>query len=58
VFRDPVHTGKRGRPQFWADLLPVQVVKPKAGRRLLALEQRLCLGTWAAAQRVLCYIQT
>lgn len=60
VFRDPVHTGNRGRPrlQLWADLMFVQVVKHKAGRRLVALEQRLRLGVWAAAQRLMCSTQT
>jgi transposase-like protein/IS1 family transposase len=60
VFRDPLRTGKRGRPrlQLWADLLFVQVVKHKAGRRLLAMERRLRLGTWAAAQEIMCATQT
>jgi IS1 family transposase len=60
VFRDSVRTGKRWRPrlQLWADLLLVQVIKHKAGRRLIALEQRVRLGTWAAAQEIMCCTQT
>ena len=60
VFRDPVHTGKRGRPrlQLWANLSLVQVIKHKAGRRLVAIEQRIRLGTWAAAQEIMCCSQT
>lgn len=60
IFRTPVHTGKRGRPrlQLWPDLSFVQVVKHKAGQRLLALEQRLRLGVWAAAQEIICASQT
>lgn len=60
VFRDPVRTGKRGRPrlQLWADLSLVQVIKHKAGRRLVAIEQRIRLGAWAAAQEIMCCSQT
>lgn len=60
VFRDPVHTGKRGRPHLplWAGLLLVQVVKHKAGRRLIAIEARVRIGTWAAAQEIICCTQT
>ena len=40
VFRDPVHTGKRGRPPLvvWDDLHIVQVVKHRVGRRLVLTE--------------------
>src|ERR687885_284702 len=39
VFREPLHTGKRGRPRLvgWPDLHIVQVIKRRTGRRLTAL---------------------
>jgi len=42
----------------WADFSLVQVVKRKAGRRLVAIEQHLRLGPWAAAQEIMCCSQT
>ena len=52
VFRDPVHTGKRGRPplEVWADLHLVQVVKHHAGRKLIAVERRLVHGCQRCAE--------
>jgi len=52
VFRDPVHTGKRGRPPLvvWADLHIVQVVKHHAGRKLTAVERRLAHGCQRCAE--------
>lgn len=59
-FRDPLYTGQPGRPRLclWPEVHLVQVVKHKAGRRLLAVERRLCLGVWSVAQQVLCSSQT
>lgn len=53
-FRDPVHTGKPGRPplHLWPELSLVQVVKHKAGRRLLSITKRLVYGSWDAAQQI------
>ena len=52
VFRDPLHTGKRGRPRLivWEDLHIVQVVKQRAGRRLLSITRRLAHGSLARAE--------
>src|SRR5215212_1015730 len=43
VFRDPLYTGKRGRPRLlvWDELHIVQVVKQRAGRRLKSISRRL-----------------
>lgn len=55
VFRDPVHTGKRGRPRLvvWEDLHIVQVVKQRGGRRLLSISRRLAHGSLAKAEAIL-----
>src|SRR5919202_3074469 len=52
VFRDPVRTGRRGRPRLvvWADLHVVQVIKPRTGRRLTAVERRLAHGCRQGAE--------
>jgi hypothetical protein len=52
VFRDPVHTGKRGRPRLvvWDDLHIVQVVKQRVGRRLVSITRRLAHGSMAQAE--------
>jgi transposase-like protein len=59
-FRDPVHTGKRGRPRLhlWPELSLVQVVKHKEGRRLISITQRLLFGSWNAAQQIVYATQT
>jgi hypothetical protein len=59
VFRDPVHTGRRGRPrlELWPQLSFVQVVKHKAGMRLSAISRRLILGSRTAAQQLMCSSQ-
>lgn len=46
VFRDPVRTGKRGRPRLeaWQDLHIVQVVKGRVGRRLVSITRRVAYG--------------
>jgi transposase InsO family protein len=55
VFRDPIHTGRRGRPrlELWPELSFVQVVKHKAGKRFISISRRLVIGSWNAAQQVL-----
>jgi transposase-like protein len=52
VFRDPVHTGCRGRPRLvvWADVHIVQVVKHYVGRRLDSVERRVAHGCQQAAE--------
>jgi hypothetical protein len=52
VFRDPLHTGKRGRPRLmtWSDLHIVHVVKQRAGRRLVSITRRLAHGSLARAE--------
>ena len=55
VFRDPLYTGRRGRPQLivWDDLHIVQVVKQRVGRRLLSITRRLAHGSLMAAEDVM-----
>jgi transposase-like protein len=55
VFRDPLRTGRRGRPRLvaWADLHLVQVVKQYAGRRLVGVERRLAFGCIQAAETLM-----
>ncbi len=55
VFRDPVRTGKRGRPPLvvWADLHIVQVVKRHRGRSLTAVERRLVHGCLRCAEGIM-----
>lgn len=55
VFRDPLYTGRPGRPSLplWPELHLVQVVKRYTARRLTAIERRLVLGNWTAAQDLL-----
>jgi len=55
VFRDPQHTGKRGRPPLvvWADLHIVQVVKQRVGRRLKSITRRLAHGSLARAEAIM-----
>ncbi len=55
VFRQPVHTGRRGRPQLVrpAGLLLAQVVKHTRQRHLVAVTRRVVIGTLPAVQRVL-----
>jgi len=50
VFRDPVRTGKAGRPRLAAipGLLLGQVIKHHSGRRLVSVTRRVVLGTAAA----------
>src|SRR4051794_29810179 len=55
VFRDPVRTGRRGRPRLAAipGLLLGQVIKHHSGRRLVDVTRRVVLGTVEAIAGVL-----
>jgi transposase-like protein len=55
VFREPVRTGKRGRPPLvvWAELHIVQVVKQYTGRRLTSVQRRLAHGCLGCAEAIL-----
>ena len=55
VFRDPVRTGKAGRPRLAAipGLLLGQVIKHHSGRRLVDVTRRAVLGTAEAITAVL-----
>jgi transposase-like protein len=55
VFRDPVRTGRRGRPQLvaTAGLLLGQVIKHHAGRRVVGVTRRVVRGSSAAIAAVL-----
>jgi transposase-like protein len=55
VFRDPVHTGKRGRPPLvvWEELHIVQVVKQRTGRRLKNITRRLAHGSLVQAEAIM-----
>lgn len=55
VFRSPLPTGKRGRPQLigWPDIHVGQVVKRYQGRRVVGITRRMAQGSWEAAQALL-----
>jgi transposase-like protein len=55
VFRDPLRTGKRGRPRLvvWPDLHIVQVIKRRTGRQLTAIERRLAHGCLHCAEGIM-----
>jgi transposase-like protein len=55
VFRDPLYTGKRGRPRLvvWDDLHIVQVVKQRVGKRLLSITRRLAYGSMTRAEEIM-----
>lgn len=55
VFRDPLRTGKPGRPrlQVWDDLHIVQVVKHLVGRRLVSITRQLAYGSMGRAEAIL-----
>lgn len=55
VFRDPLHTGKPGRPPLivWDDLHIVQVVKQRVGRRLISISRRVAHGSLAQAEELM-----
>jgi transposase-like protein/IS1 family transposase len=52
IFRDPVHTGKGGRPRLrpWRHVLIAQVVKRYERRRVVATERRIVEGTPARVE--------
>lgn len=54
VFRDPMRSGKRGRPRLlvWDDLHIVQVVKQRAGKRI-AISRRLAYGSLRRAEAIM-----
>src|SRR5262249_51429602 len=51
-FRDPVRTGKQGRPRLrpWRHLCIAQVVKRYAQRRVVDIERRIVVGTSARVE--------
>src|SRR3954464_15169532 len=55
VFRDPVRTGRAGRPRLvpTAGLLLGQVIKHRAGRRLVGVTRRVVRGSAGAIAAVL-----
>lgn len=55
VFRDPLRSGKPGRPRLvvWPDLHIVQVVKQRSGRRLISITRRLAYGCMARAEELM-----
>jgi transposase-like protein len=59
VFRDPLYSGKPGRPRLmvWDDLHIVQVVKQRVGRRLLSITRRLAHGRLARAEGLMQMMQ-
>src|SRR5256886_1182672 len=52
TFRDPVHTGRGGRPRLrpWRNVLIAQVVKRYERRRVVATERRIIDGTPARVE--------
>ena len=54
VFRDPVRTGRPGRPRLvgWADLPIVQVVKTYAQRRVVVVQRRVAHGCQQCAEGI------
>ena len=52
TFRDPVHTGKGGRPRLrpWRNVLIAQVIKRYERRRVVATEHRVIDGTPARVE--------
>jgi len=59
VFRDPVTSGRRGRPALhaWRGLYIAQVLKQYARRRVIAVRQRIVQGRRAAIERLLVHTQ-
>ena len=55
VFRDPLRTGKRGRPPLmvWAELHIVQVIKRRSGRTVTAVQRRLAHGCQHCAETIM-----
>lgn len=48
VFREPIHSGKPGRPRLrpWDGIYMAQVVKQYARKRVVGVTHRLVQGTW------------
>ena len=55
VFRTPVLTGKRGRPQLraWENVCIVQVVKQVSTKRVVGVIRRIAFGTWEQVELLL-----
>jgi transposase-like protein len=55
IFRDPLYTGKPGRPRLlvWDDLHIVQVVKERVGKRLVGITRRVAYGCLERAEEVM-----
>ena len=55
VFRDPLRSGKPGRPrlQVWDDLHIVQVVKHRVGRHIVSITRRLAYGSLTRAEAIM-----
>lgn len=55
VFRDPLRTGKKGRPRLlvWQELHIVQVVKQRVGKRLISITRRLAFGSLERAEELM-----
>ncbi len=55
VFRDPLYTGKVGRPRLvvWDDLHIVQVIKQRVGKRLSSLTRRVAYGCLEQAEELM-----
>lgn len=55
VFRSPLPSGQRGRPQLvsWPDIHIGQVIKHHQGKRLVRVVRRMAQGMWAGAQTLL-----
>lgn len=52
TFREPVHTGRPGRPQWrsWRNVCIAQVVKRSVQRRIVSIERRILDGTPARVE--------
>jgi transposase-like protein/IS1 family transposase len=59
TFRDPLPTGKRGRPRLrsWKTLQIAQVVKHYVQRRVVSTERRIVAGTAAQVEKLRCRSQ-
>jgi hypothetical protein len=55
VFRDPLHTGKRGRPPLMVgnNLHIVQGLKQRVGKRLVSVTRRLAHGSLVQAEALM-----
>jgi hypothetical protein len=55
VFRDPLYTGKVGRPRLvvWDELQIVQVIKQRVGKRLISITRRVAYGCLERAEELM-----